>query len=174
MWGSKVRGARDHGKNVWSTKASHLLKRNKLFKADQALMFLLPECLQIFTEWLFEIHPSKVAPCRFRSNYILLQNKRWAWCGAFRYPHPLPTPKILEGRNWPLQIIYHWKGNLIPSKVLFKYWKNILISQLYEQLCEMLRRSSAMALEKNSKLLKYEYIIYIALKHVIRRFRICN
>ena len=31
-----------------------------------------------------------------------------------------------------------------------------------------------MAPEKNFKLLKYEHIIYIALKHVIWRFRICN
>ena len=33
---------------------------------------------------------------------------------------------------------------------------------------------SAMAQEKNFKLLNYEHIILIALKHVIWRFRICN
>ena len=27
--------------------------------------------------------------------------------------------------------MYHWKGNLMASKIQFKYWKNILISWLY-------------------------------------------
>ena len=44
------------------------------------------------------------------------------------------------------------------SRIHFKYWKNILISRrLYEQ---FLRNDSAMASEKNFKLLKYEHIIY--------------
>ena len=43
------------------------------------------------------------------------------------------------------------------SRIHFKYWKNILISRLYEQLS---RNDSAMAPEKNFKLLKYEHIIY--------------
>ena len=43
------------------------------------------------------------------------------------------------------------------SGIHFKYWKNILISQLYEQ-CS--RNDSAMAPEKNFELSKYEHIIY--------------
>ena len=50
--------------------------------------------------------------------------------------------------------------------VHLKYWKNSLISRLYEQFS---RNDSAMAPEKNFKLLKYK-----ALKHVIWGFRICN
>ena len=57
------------------------------------------------------------------------------------------------------------------SRIHFKYWENILISQLYEQFS---RNDFAMAPEKNFKLLKNEHSIYIALKHVIWRFRICN
>ena len=43
------------------------------------------------------------------------------------------------------------------SKIHFKYWKNILISRLYEQFS---RNDSAKAPEKNFKLKKYEQIIY--------------
>ena len=43
------------------------------------------------------------------------------------------------------------------SRIHFKYWKNILISRLYEQFS---RNDSAKAPEKNFKLLKYEHIIY--------------
>ena len=43
------------------------------------------------------------------------------------------------------------------SRIHFKYRKNILISRLYEQFS---RNDSAMAPEKNFKLLKYERIIY--------------
>ena len=82
-------------------------------------------------------------------HYTLLQNKRWRWC-------PSTPPIIFEGRNWPQQTIYRWKGNLMASRIHFKYWKNILISRLYEQFS---RKDSAMALEKNFKLLKYEHII---------------
>ena len=42
------------------------------------------------------------------------------------------------------------------SSIHFKYWKNILISWLYEQ---FLRHDSAMAPEKYFKLLKYKHII---------------
>ena len=45
------------------------------------------------------------------------------------------------------------------SRIHFKYWKNILISRLYEQIF------------KNWKIFNFTYI---ALKHVIWRFRICN
>ena len=49
-------------------------------------------------------------------------------------PPPTPPPPIIfEGRNSPQQTIYHWTGNLIASRIHFKYWKNILISRLYEQ-----------------------------------------
>ena len=43
------------------------------------------------------------------------------------------------------------------SRIQFKYWKNTLISRLYEQFS---RNDSAMAPEKNFRLLKYEHIIY--------------
>ena len=43
------------------------------------------------------------------------------------------------------------------SRIHFKFWKNILISRLYEQFS---RNDSAMAPEKNFKLLKHEHIIY--------------
>ena len=43
------------------------------------------------------------------------------------------------------------------SRIHFKYWKNILISRLYEKFW---RNDSAMAPEKNFRLLKYEHIIY--------------
>ena len=43
------------------------------------------------------------------------------------------------------------------SKIHFKYQENILISQLYEQFS---RNDSAMAPEKNFKLLIYKHIIY--------------
>ena len=70
---------------------------------------------------------------------------------------PSPTPIIFEGRNSPQKVIYHWKGNLMASRIHFKYWKNILISRPYEQFS---RNDSAMAPEKNVKHLKYEHIIY--------------
>ena len=78
-----------------------------------------------------------------------------------------PLTIIFEGRNPPQQTIYHWKGNLMASRIPFKYWKNILISRLYEQ---FLRNDSAMAPEKDFRLLKYEHVLHIALKHVIWRF----
>ena len=43
------------------------------------------------------------------------------------------------------------------SRIHFKYWKNILISRLYEQFS---RNDSVMAPEKIFRLLKYERIIY--------------
>ena len=56
------------------------------------------------------------------------------------------------------------------SRVHFKYWENILISRLYEQLS---RNDSPNALQWLQK--KFQtFKIYIALKHVIWRFRICN
>ena len=72
------------------------------------------------------------------------------WCA----PHP---PIIFQGRNRPQQTIYHWKGNLMASRIHVKYWKNILILRIYEQFS---RNDSAIAPEKNFKLLKYEHIIY--------------
>ena len=49
------------------------------------------------------------------------------------------------------------KGNLSDIKILFGYLTNISISRLYWQL---LRNGSAMAVQKNFRLLKYERIIY--------------
>ena len=74
--------------------------------------------------------------------------------------HP-PPPIIFERQILPQQTIYRWKGNLIESRIHFKYWNNILISRFYEQFS---RNNTAMApewlFEKNSKLLKCEHIIY--------------
>ena len=56
------------------------------------------------------------------------------------------------------------------SRIHFKYWKSILISRLYEQFSP---NDSAMAPEKSSDFQKMN-ILYIALKHVIWRCRICN
>ena len=42
-------------------------------------------------------------------------------------------------------------------RIHFKYWKNILISRLYEQFS---RNDSEMAVRKKFKLLKYEHINY--------------
>ena len=67
--------------------------------------------------------------------YTLLQNK---WSGGVGRPPPI----IFEGQNWPQQTIYHWKGDLMASRIHFKYWKNILISRHYEQFS---RNDSAMA-----------------------------
>ena len=81
---------------------------------------------------------------------------------------------IFEGRNFPQQTIYHWKGNFLKIPIHFRYRQNIAISRLYEQFSgndpQRLRNGS----RKKFRLLKYEYIIYIALNHVIWRFRICN
>ena len=43
------------------------------------------------------------------------------------------------------------------GRIHFRYWKNILISRLYEQFS---RNDSAMTQEENFKLLKYDHIIY--------------
>ena len=71
-------------------------------------------------------------------------------------PPPPPPSIIFERQILPQQIIYRWKGNLTAGRIHFKYWKNILISRFYEQFS---RNGSAMAPEKNFKLLKYEHII---------------
>ena len=68
-----------------------------------------------------------------------------------------PPPIIFEGRDLPQQTIYHWKGNLMASRIHFKYLKNILISRLYEQFS---RNDFVMAPEKNFRLLVYEHILY--------------
>ena len=70
---------------------------------------------------------------------------------------PPPPPIIFEGRNLPQQTIHHWKGNLSKSLIHFRYRQNILILRLYEQFSP---NDSAMAPEKNFKLLKYEHTVY--------------
>ena len=89
--------------------------------------------------------------------------------GAWLEAPPPPPPIIFERQILPQQTIYRWKGNLTVSRIHFKYWKNILILRFYEQFS---RNGSAMAVQKNFKLIKYE--IYIILKHVVWRFRIYN
>ena len=72
------------------------------------------------------------------------------------------------------ETIYRWKGNLTASRIHFRYWKNILISRLYEQFW---RNDSVMAPKWLSEKLPNFSIInmsYMALKHVIWRFQICN
>ena len=59
------------------------------------------------------------------------------------------------------------------SRIHFKYWKNILISELYEQFSRNAARRLRNASRKISDF-KNMNILYIALKHVIWRFRICN
>ena len=56
--------------------------------------------------------------------------------------------------NWP-GYLKSW--NLSKSPIHFRYRQKILISRVYEQFS---RNESAMAPEKNFKLLKYEHIIY--------------
>ena len=95
-------------------------------------------------------------------------------CGS---GHPsTPSPIIFEQQILPQQTIYRWKGNLTASRIHFKYWKTILIWRLYEQFS---RNDSAMAPEwlsekiSNFKNMNILYI-YVSLKHVTWRFRICN
>ena len=71
-----------------------------------------------------------------------------------------PPPIIFERQFLPQQTVYRWKGNLTASRIHFKYWKNILISQFYEQ---FLRNGSAdgfaeQLFKKNFKVTKYEHI----------------
>ena len=56
------------------------------------------------------------------------------------------------------------------SKIHYKYWENIFISRLYEQFS---RIDSAKAPEKMLHFWNMN-ILYIALKHMIPRFWICN
>ena len=51
---------------------------------------------------------------------------------------------IFEWQILPQQTIYRWKGNLTANRIHFKYWKNILISRIYEQFSQ---NSSAMVPE---------------------------
>ena len=89
-----------------------------------------------------------------------------------------PPPIISEGRNLPQQTIYHWKGNLMASRIHFKYWKNILISRLMNKFREMTlqwlqkkfqtfkiwtyycaeaRRAEALLVEYRGKIFKWNY-----------------
>ena len=64
--------------------------------------------------------------------YTLLQNKRWRWCGATLSPRQA----IFEGQTWPQQTIYHWKGNLMASRIHFKYWKIFWFCNFMSNFCE--------------------------------------
>ena len=94
--------------------------------------------------------------------------------GGSGRPPPPPPRQFLNGKTYPQQTIYRWKGNLTANKTHFKYWKNSLISRFYEQFS---RNGSTMAperlLEKISNFLIIK-ILYIRLKHVVWRFRIYN
>ena len=81
---------------------------------------------------------------------------------------------IFERQILPQQTIHRWKGNLTASRINLKYWKNILIWRLCE---EFSQNDSTMAPEWLSEKIAYFQnmnISYIALKHVILRFRICS
>ena len=71
---------------------------------------------------------------------------------------PPPPPIIFEHQVLPKQTIYHWKGNLTASRIHFRYWKNILISRLYD-FPEMTSQWLQNGCPKNFKLLKYQHII---------------
>ena len=71
-----------------------------------------------------------------------------------------PPPIISDRQILPQQIIYLWKGNLSSSRIHFKYWKNILISQLYEQFCEITPQWLQKGCPKKFQTFKYEHIIY--------------
>ena len=76
-------------------------------------------------------------------------------------------PIIFERQILPQQSIYRWKGNLIASRIHVKYWKNILISRLYEQFS---RNDSAVASEWLSEKISNFYnmnILYVILKHMV-------
>ena len=74
------------------------------------------------------------------------------WGGGVEVLRAPPSPIIFDRQILPQQTLYHWKGNLTASRIDFKYWKNILISRLYEQLS---RNDSKMAVWKNFKFSKY-------------------
>ena len=93
----------------------------------------------------------------FTTIYTILQNA-------------LPTI-ILKRQTLPQQTMYYWKTNSIASIIHFIYWKNILISRLYERFS---RSHSEMVPEwLSEKISKFKNmnILYIALKHVIWTFR---
>ena len=53
---------------------------------------------------------------------------------------PSPPQKKKFFFQWqilPQQTIYRWKGNLIASRIHFKYWKNILICDFMSSFREM-------------------------------------
>ena len=62
--------------------------------------------------------------------YTILQNKRMRRCGV-------PSTNNFERLKFSQQIIYRRKRNLSESPNHQKYWENILISQFYEQFCEV-------------------------------------
>ena len=72
---------------------------------------------------------------------------------------PLPTDNF-EGRNWPQQTIYCWKGNLMASRIHFKYWK------YFDFAMSNFREMTPQWFQKKLKLLKMN-VLYIALKLVI-------
>ena len=89
-------------------------------------------------------------------------------------PPPPPPPIIFERRSWPQQTIYYWKGNVMASRIHFKYWKKYFdFATLWEIFAKWLCKDSAMAPEKISNFQNMN-ILYIALKQVIWRFPICN
>ena len=63
-----------------------------------------------------------------------------------------PTTNNFRRTKLTQQTIYHWKGNVMESRIHFKYWKNILISRFDVRL---LQNDSAMAPEKIFELLKF-------------------
>ena len=102
----------------------------------------------ICSDWNYQtVYWEPLSPrSKLTNEYTLLQDKRWRW-----YAPPSHTTNFRRTKLTPTKYIIR------RGRIHFKYWKNILISQLYEQFS---RNDSAMAPEKKFKLLKYERIVY--------------
>ena len=76
-------------------------------------------------------------------------------------------PIILERQALPQQTIYRWKGNLMASRIHFKYWKNILILRLYEQFSQNDSEMAPEWLSEKISNFSNTNILHIALKRMI-------
>ena len=88
------------------------LKHDDFFDTTQPPVLSIDKCCQVASlpiEGAYHLGPVEVV--------VLLK------VSNFRRTKLTPTNYIY---------IYHWKGNLMVSRIYFKYWENILISPLYE------------------------------------------
>ena len=141
----------------------HKISRSYLALQTKYLRLIIVQ-LCINTFWRHTIKTSKKQHfrffCRFFSHKIVqisvlkLNILRTAWpilliLVSFR--------RILKGLSDEINLFWRCSSPLIASRIHFKYWEIILISRLYEQFSQ---NDSAMAPEKNFKLLKCDHIIY--------------